>query len=1041
MPTLTITATHNYTGDSLPANITDILFNTSGSTFATFAATQFGGNPISNSVHITGDLFRNTLIVNLSGTFSAAGWTFLSWDSTADVTILAGSSGADTITGSSQGDTIVGLAGADSLSGGGGNDEFQYTAPGEIVAGETVNGGPGTDHISVFGGGSFDFSGAVLTSIEQFRFASADTMTATFAANQIGAGAITSITTASPSVAENLIVNGTNVDLSALTFFLWTSGTDTVTINGTSGADLLTGSSQSDIIIGGGGADAMNGGTNDDTFVFNAATDIVSGESVNGGAGTDALRFSHTGVLDFQPATVTSIEQIDFENVGGFATIEFAASQFGAGISNTVQITGNNEINHVQVNLTAAGAFSAAGWTFAAGWGFNGDSLDFIGSSGADTITGSSQGDQIRGGNGADNIDGGDGSDLFIVDSNDVVAGETLNGGIDPGLGDIDTVNLSSSSATTDLSAATLIDIEALSLNNRTGVIAILGGNQIGAGAITRVFSTPGDRVQSLIVNANGNVDLSAVTFTGWDSPNKTIFINGAAAGNTLIGSNFADFIDGLGGADTMVGRAGNDGYSVDNAGDTVVENPGEGTDTVLTFINFALPANVENLSLAAGVADLQGFGNGLVNAINGNSGNNLIDGGAGADVMQGGDGNDTYFVDNIGDAVTESAGQGNDAVFSSINFALSANVETLVLQGGADLQGFGNGLVNVIFGNTGNNLINGGAAADLMIGGGGNDTYFADDPSDSAFEAANQGSDTVFASCNYGIAADVETLVMQGSGDFQGYGNNQANTLFGNAGNNLLNAAGGVDLMVGGAGNDTYFVDDTSDACFEVANEGSDAVFAFCHYVLAADVETLVMQGSGDFQGYGNNQANTIFGNAGNNLIDGAGGADTMVGGAGNDTYFVDNVGDGVVENPGGGIDSVFAGVTCALSANVEALVLQGAGDIDGIGNALNNSIFGNSGNNALDGGAGADVLTGNDGNDNFVFHMGQAGGDTVLDFDGKGATPGDQLRFFGYGAGATFTQNDATHWQVNFNAGASHEIITFSNGAPIDPSDVLFA
>ena len=104
---------------------------------------------------------------------------------------------------------------------------------------------------------------------------------------------------------------------------------------------------------------------------------------------------------------------------------------------------------------------------------------------------------------------------------------------------------------------------------------------------------------------------------------------------------------------------------------------------------------------------------------------------------------------------------------------------------------------------------------------------------------------------------------------------------IYGNAGNNLINAAGGIDLMVGRAGDDTYFVDDPSNSCFEVANEGSDAVFAFCNYGLAADVETLAMQGSGDFQGYGNNQANTLYGNAGNNLLNGAGGADVMLGGA----------------------------------------------------------------------------------------------------------------------------------------------------------------
>ena len=49
--------------------------------------------------------------------------------------------------------------------------------------------------------------------------------------------------------------------------------------------------------------------------------------------------------------------------------------------------------------------------------------------------------------------------------------------------------------------------------------------------------------------------------------------------------------------------------------------------------------------------------------------------------------------------------------------------------------------------------------------------------------------------------------------------------------------------------------------------------------------------------------------------------------------------------------------------------------------------------------------------------------------------------LRFVGYGQGATFTQNDATHWQVNFNGGTSHEVITFLNGATIDASDVLFS
>ena len=73
-------------------------------------------------------------------------------------------------------------------------------------------------------------------------------------------------------------------------------------------------------------------------------------------------------------------------------------------------------------------------------------------------------------------------------------------------------------------------------------------------------------------------------------------------------------------------------------------------------------------------------------------------------------------------------------------------------------------------------------------------------------------------------------------------------------------------------------------------------------------------------------------------------------------------------------------------------------------------------------------------------MFQVGEADGDTVVDFAGNGAGAGDSLQFVGYGPGATFTQNDATHWQVNYNGGASQEVITFMNGASIDPTDFVF-
>jgi Ca2+-binding RTX toxin-like protein len=64
--------------------------------------------------------------------------------------------------------------------------------------------------------------------------------------------------------------------------------------------------------------------------------------------------------------------------------------------------------------------------------------------------------------------------------------------------------------------------------------------------------------------------------------------------------------------------------------------------------------------------------GNGDVNTLTGNGGNNLLNGGAGVDSMQGGAGNDTYFVDDPGDLVIESANNGTDAVFASIGYTRS---------------------------------------------------------------------------------------------------------------------------------------------------------------------------------------------------------------------------------------------------------------------------------------------------------------------------------------------------------------------------------
>jgi Ca2+-binding RTX toxin-like protein len=163
-----------------------------------------------------------------------------------------------------------------------------------------------------------------------------------------------------------------------------------------------------------------------------------------------------------------------------------------------------------------------------------------------------------------------------------------------------------------------------------------------------------------------------------------------------------------------LSGGAGNDVYIIQNAGDVVVEQPSEGTDTVETSVSYGLPDNVEYLTLT-GSGNLGGTGNALDNVLRGNSGINTLTGGAG---------NDVYIIQNAGDVVVENPGEGTDTVESSVNYTLPENVEYLTLTGSGNLSGTGNALDNVLRGNSGDNTVDARAGDDVLEGKAGNDTY-----------------------------------------------------------------------------------------------------------------------------------------------------------------------------------------------------------------------------------------------------------------------------------------------------------------------------
>ena len=250
------------------------------------------------------------------------------------------------------------------------------------------------------------------------------------------------------------------------------------------------------------------------------------------------------------------------------------------------------------------------------------------------------------------------------------------------------------------------------------GFITDLSNNPLASIAtqVVDTFSTSTTINKSGIASAYKNLILTgSAPITGY----------GNIQNNTLTGNDANNIIDGLAGADTMIGGLGDDTYIVDNVGDMITELASAGTDTVQSIIAYTLTDNLENLTLV-GSGAINGTGNIANNILTGNASANVLNGNGGTDTLIGGRGNDTYIVDSASDIITEAGSPSDiDSVQSSVSWVLGTNLEKLTLIGTGAINGTGNTLDNTIIGNSANNILDGGnGGTDRLTGLGGADTF-----------------------------------------------------------------------------------------------------------------------------------------------------------------------------------------------------------------------------------------------------------------------------------------------------------------------------
>jgi Ca2+-binding RTX toxin-like protein len=380
-----------------------------------------------------------------------------------------------------------------------------------------------------------------------------------------------------------------------------------------------------------------------------------------------------------------------------------------------------------------------------------------------------------------------------------------------------------------------------------------------------------------------------------------------------------------------------------------------------------------------------------------------------------------------------------------------------------------GNDLVNA---DQGNDIVDGGDGHDKLHGEEGNDTLLGGDgddylrggPGDDLIDGGAGLDRVAFYTATSGIAVDLriqgveqntllgmDTLVdiEHASGtEFADLiqGNDDDNWLWGENGDDTINAFGGNDLVEvgpgtvvadGGTGNDTFSV-----WANNAALAGVSVSLLLQGAAQATGIGSMTISGFENLSGSAGNDTLTGDGNV--NVLAGDTGNDSLSGGAGNDTLYGDGRiiidthntglsgpfitypdieaafpgsefvdGNDVLEGGdgddslwgGGGSDTAsYAGASGEVVASLTSGFASGAAGNDNLhsienltGSAYHDILLGNGGANAIAGGDGHDYMRGIGGNDTLAGgngddYLGGGFGDDVLD----GGAGFDRVAFF---------------------------------------------